>query len=101
MKKSMLRSESVKNWWNVCDTMLQHRVHKSKMILDFEWQYIYIYTYIHHIYIFIYMYMYMYIYIFVWLNVFFFYIKNQTDILDENGTCISNAISVSLRKCSI
>ena len=43
----------------------------------------------------------MYIYIFVWLNVFFFYIKNQTDILDENGTCISNAISVSLRKCSI
>ena len=82
----MLRSESVKNWWNVCDTMLQHRVHKSKMILDFEWQYIYIYIYI---------------YIFEWLTVFIYYIKNQTDILDENGTCISNAISVSLRKCSI
>ena len=24
-----------------------------------------------------------------------------TDILDENGTCISNAVSESSRKCSI
>ena len=30
-------------------------------------------------------------------------LKHQliTDILDDNGTCISNAISVTSRKCSI
>ena len=34
---------------------------------------------------------------------FFCLLKHQlnTDILDENGTCISNAVSVPLRKCSI
>ena len=78
----------------------------SLILNDNIYIYIYIHTphiyiYIHTPHIYIYMYMYMYIYIFGWLNVFFFYIKNQTDILDENGTCISNAISVSLRKCSI
>ena len=73
----------------------------SLILNDNIYIYIYIYIYTPHIYIYICICICIYIYIFVWLNVFFFYIKNQTDILDENGTCISNAISVSLRKCSI
>ena len=74
----------------------------SLILNDNIYIYIYIYIYIHtpHIYIYIHVYVYVYIYICM-IKCIFFYIKNQTDILDENGTCISNAISVSLRKCSI
>ena len=64
--------------------------------------YICIYIYIH---VCIYVFIYIYAHTFVWLNVFFVcsILKHQlnTDKLDENGTCISNAASVSLRRCSI
>ena len=51
-------------------------------------------------------------YINIYMHIYFVYIhihivcstlKHQlnTDILDENDTCISNAVSVSSRKCSI
>ena len=143
MKKSMWKSESVSHnilemfvtMW-MCEilkkllkcicpswpSMLQHRTHKSKMILDLEWQniyiciyiyniyiYIYIYTYIHaYIYVYIYIYMYVYIYISIYIYIYIYIflwliffvcsiLKHQlnTDVLDKNGTCISNAISMS------
>ena len=49
-----------------------------------------IYILIYIIYIYIHIHIYIYIYIYIYLN---------TDILDENGTCIFNAISVLSRKC--
>ena len=53
--------------------------------------YKYLYTYIFYIYIYIYI-------LFVCST-----LKHQfnTDILDENDICISDAVSVSSRKCSI
>ena len=47
---------------------------------------------------------YMYIYfVYIHIHIVCSTLKHQlnTDILDENDTCISNAVSVSSRKCSI
>ena len=60
--------------------------------------YIYIYIYIYSLYLYIY------IYIFVWLNTFICFISKHylhSDVLNSNGFYISNAVSVSSRKCSI
>ena len=64
-----------------------------------------------HLYIYIYIYIYMYIhihiymYVYIYISYFFvcFTLKHQlnTDMLDKNGTCISNAASVSSRKFAI
>ena len=90
--------------------MLERTTLKSDIYI-----YIYIYTYIFYIYIYTYTYIF-YIYVYTYTYIFYIYIytyihihivcstlKHQfsTDILDENDTCISNAISVSSRKCSI
>ena len=42
-------------------------------------------------------------YIYTHIHIVWSTLKHQLnpDILDENGTCISNAVSVSSRKCSI
>ena len=56
--------------------------------------YKYINIYIHIYFIYIYTYTYCLFYIETPAN-------TNTDILDENDTCISNAVSVSSRKCSI
>ena len=59
--------------------------------------YIYI-IYIFYIYYFIYIF---YIYIYLFVCSILKHLLNTDDILVENGTCISNAVSVPSRKCSI
>ena len=68
--------------------------------------YIHIYKYAS-IYIYIYMYIHIHIYMYVYIYISYFFVcftlKHQlnTDMLDKNGTCISNAASVSSRKFAI
>ena len=83
----------------------------NEMILDLEWQihtYIYIsFLYTYYIFYFIYIIYIFYIYYFIYIYIIYIFVccilKHllNTDILVENGTCISNAVSVSSRKCSI
>ena len=63
---------------------------------------LYVLFYIYIIYIFyIYYFIYIYIYIYLFVCSILKHLLNTDDILVENGTCISNAVSVSSRKCSI
>ena len=95
--------------WIVCVTMLQRRTHKwNDPWFGMTDTYIYIYLfYIHIIYFILYILYIYFIYIILYIYILYIFVccilKHllNTDILVENGTCISNAVSVSSRKCSI
>ena len=61
---------------------------------------LYILFYIYIIYTF-YIYYFIYIYIYLFVCYILKHLLNTDDMLVENGTCISNTVSVSSRKCSI
>ena len=72
--------------------MLERTTLKSDIYI---YIYIYTYIYIYIIYIYIYKYLYTYIfYIYIHIHILCSTLKHQlnTDILDENDTCISNAV---------